>query len=302
MFKGNADNVMADADRIAGRLRHTSATLTGLMKEYHCGWPVIMKAVLSQMSKSQWKRIRKRKLSQGGVEYQFKKGHTTWNKGRKGIHLSPATEFKKGHLPIQHRHVGSICIVTRKRKGNVTRYRKIKVSGIMQGEHKWVLYSKYIYEQKHGPVPKGCFVVHVDGDALNDDDDNLRVVDRKGHLALQMQRDPKMVIKCRRNAARATRKRHKANRRRKAKLPKKQKENSERIRRFAEHFRRAERKEAQHKAQFESGIIKLEGDYTTWWECTGCGFEYVLNDPPLPCPKCGGLNYERIIQKRVINE
>ena len=29
----------------------------------------------------------------------FKKGHTPWNKGLRGIHISPKTEFKKGHIP-----------------------------------------------------------------------------------------------------------------------------------------------------------------------------------------------------------
>lgn len=29
----------------------------------------------------------------------FKKEHIPWNKGLKGIHLSPSTEFKKGHVP-----------------------------------------------------------------------------------------------------------------------------------------------------------------------------------------------------------
>jgi hypothetical protein len=30
---------------------------------------------------------------------QFKKGMTSWNKGMKGLHLSPNTEFKTGQVP-----------------------------------------------------------------------------------------------------------------------------------------------------------------------------------------------------------
>jgi len=30
---------------------------------------------------------------------RFKKGHKSWNKGLKGIHLSPKTEFKEGNVP-----------------------------------------------------------------------------------------------------------------------------------------------------------------------------------------------------------
>ena len=33
---------------------------------------------------------------EGGNETSFKKGRTPWNKGLKGIHLSPKSEFKKG--------------------------------------------------------------------------------------------------------------------------------------------------------------------------------------------------------------
>ena len=149
MNKGNVDRVMADAAEIARRLRETDVTLTSLMKEYHCGWLIIMKAILSQMSKSQWKRIRKKKLAQGGVEQRFKKGHIPWSKGRKGIHPSPDTEFKKGHLPAQHKHIGSIRIIKRERGGIINQYREIKVSGIMEGRHKWIPYARYLYEQKY---------------------------------------------------------------------------------------------------------------------------------------------------------
>lgn len=283
-------DVMADAAQIAGRLKNTPVTLTKLMKEYRCSWSIIMRAVLSQMSKRQWKRIRNKKLSQGGINNRFQKGHKPWQAGRKGIHLSPATEFKKGHLPTNHKHVGTIRIVTRERDGRINQHREIKVSGIMQGRHKWIPYARYLYEQKYGPIPKGHFPVHADGDSMNNELDNLRIVDRKGHLALQMQRDPNMLKKCRRNASKALRKRWAAYRRRKAKLLKISQKKHERV-------RRTEIKESQHKTQLENEIINIRGTYTVWWECTGCGFEAV-NDPPLPCPKCGGLNYEQIRQNR----
>ena len=296
------EDVIADAAQIAGRLRHAHATLTGLMKEYRCGWSVIMRAVLSQMSKSQWKRIRNKKLSQGSIKNRFQKGHKPWQAGRKGIHLSPATEFKKGHLPANHKHVGSIRIVTRERQGRINQYREIKVSGIIQGRHKWIPYARYLYEQKYGPIPKGHFPVHVDGDSMNDELDNLRIVDRKGHLALQMQRDPNMLKKCRRNASKALRKRWAAYRRKKARLLKKSQKTRVRVRRAEqkarERIRRSASEESQYRAKFENEIKNLRGAYTVWWECTGCGFESYRNNPPLPCPKCSGLNYEQIRQKR----
>ena len=36
------------------------------------------------------------------LTYRFPKGSTPWNKGKKGIHLSPDTEFKKGRKDERH--------------------------------------------------------------------------------------------------------------------------------------------------------------------------------------------------------
>ncbi len=44
---------------------------------------------------------------------QFEKGHIPWNKGIKGLHLSPSTEFKKGHLPANTKYDG--CLSLRKK-------------------------------------------------------------------------------------------------------------------------------------------------------------------------------------------
>lgn len=38
---------------------------------------------------------------------------------------------------------------------------------------KWISYSKYIYEQKYGTVPKGYVIYHLDGDTHNNNIDNL---------------------------------------------------------------------------------------------------------------------------------
>lgn len=290
-YRGNTDRVMADAAKIAERLKNTPATLTGLMKEYHCAWHIIMSAVLSQMSKKQWYRIRKRKLHHGNVAHHFPKGHKTWNKNRKGIHLSPATEFKKGHLPANHKHVGTIRISTREREGGTNQFREIKVSGILQGRHKWISHARYLYEQKHGPIPKGRFVVHVDGNSMNDDPDNLRSVDRRGHLALQMQRDPNMLKKCRRKAGRAARKRHKATRRRKARLLKISQKTRVRVRRSVS-------EESRYKANLEKEIKNIRGALVVWWECTGCGEDYHQKEPPSQCTKCIGGGFEKIKRRQ----
>lgn len=40
----------------------------------------------------------------------------------------------------------------------------------------WMPYSRYLWEQAHGPVPEGYRVRHLDGDRLNDDIGNLALV------------------------------------------------------------------------------------------------------------------------------
>ena len=51
-------------------------------------------------------------IGTGPNKTSFKKAHIPWNKGMKGIHLSPKTEFKKGEYPPTYCRVGTI----RKRK------------------------------------------------------------------------------------------------------------------------------------------------------------------------------------------
>ncbi len=209
---------MAAAEDIVRQIQGPGCNVNGLMKKYRCGYPLLTRAILSQISKAQWRKIVEKKVAVGNEATRFEKGHKTWNKGRKGW-SPPGTEktrFKKGHLPHNHRHVGSTRINERTRKGNTVTYKEIKVAGIMQGRHKWIAYAKYIWQQANGPVSKGMLIVHVDGDTLNDSLDNLKLVDRKGHLALQMERDPKMIKRCRKKAARTVRKMHAKNRRIKA--------------------------------------------------------------------------------------
>jgi len=270
--------LMSDAPEIVRRLKKTDAILTGLMKEYNCGHAVMMKAVLSQITKSQWMRIRKNKLLRGNMKSRFPKGHVPFNKGLKGIHLSPATEFKKGHLSSNHRHVGSRRLMIRTRKGNTVKFWEIKVSGIMQGQHKWIPYAKYIWEQKNGPVPVGKFIVHIDGDSLNDNIENLRPVTRREHLKLQMVRDPKMIERCRRKCGMAQKKRAAMNRKMKTKSAKR------------------EKIEATHKKQIKAGINELRGHIVQWWECIGCGVDFS-EATPYSCPKCGGLRFKKISQR-----
>ena len=133
MYRGNADRVMADAARIVERLRETDVTLIQIKAEYHCAFTTLYKAIFSQISKREYRKIAYIKTIQGGIATRFKKGNVPFNKCLKGIHLSPDTEYKKGHLPDQHKHVGTISIHNDKCG---KQYRWIKISGIARGKHK----------------------------------------------------------------------------------------------------------------------------------------------------------------------
>lgn len=106
----------------------------------------------------------------------FQKGHVPSNKGKK----MPAevyekvryTMFPKGHMPVQHRPVGSERI-------NVDGYIEIKV----EEPKKWRLKHNVIYEQHYGAIPKGYVVVFLDGNKMNLAPENLKLISR-GELAI----------------------------------------------------------------------------------------------------------------------
>ena len=107
----------------------------------------------------------------------FKKGNVPWTKGRKGIHLSPETEFKKGCISLNRKPVGSITIRIDKNK---KRRRWIKI----EDPNVWIEYAKYVWIKNNGEIPKGLLIHHVDEDSLNDDGSNLALVTRSAHMNL----------------------------------------------------------------------------------------------------------------------
>lgn len=100
---------------------------------------------------------------------RFKKGQDSWNKGKKMskefCEKSRATQFKKGNVPHNHVPVGTIAVTT-------DGYKKIKISE----PNVWKLYSRYIWEENNGPIPKGCKIIHVNGDRLDDRIENLDII------------------------------------------------------------------------------------------------------------------------------
>lgn len=106
----------------------------------------------------------------------FKPGQAAWNKGLRGRHFSPNTEFQSGNTPANHLPVGSVTIRTAKRSGEQRAFVKIAEPNL------WRLRALVTWETRHGPIPKGKLVHHRDRNPLNDDPGNLELQTRAQHL------------------------------------------------------------------------------------------------------------------------
>ena len=118
---------------------------------------------------------------------QFKPGQVVWNKGLKGIHLSPKSEFKKGQPGINWMPVGSVTERIDKH-GNPRAFVKVAEP------NKWRERAAVNWELFHGkPLPKGKVVHHKDRNTLNDSASNLQALTRAEHI--QVHRDDRLAAK-----------------------------------------------------------------------------------------------------------
>jgi hypothetical protein len=85
--------------------------------------------------------------------------------GKRGKH-----DWSKDYLPV-----GSIRLRRRRRaSGRVYEVRFIKAK--FKGPNRWIPLAKHTWEQMHGPIPEGMRVVHADGNTLNDNPSNYRLM------------------------------------------------------------------------------------------------------------------------------
>jgi hypothetical protein len=106
----------------------------------------------------------------------FKPGLEPHNKGVKGVHYSPATEFKKGQRGLSHVAVGT----ERKRLDKHTKTPRIWVK--VAEPNQWRLRAVLVYERANGPVKHGLVVHHIDHNSLNDAPGNLEALTRSQHM------------------------------------------------------------------------------------------------------------------------
>ncbi|MFH0981836.1 MAG: HNH endonuclease signature motif containing protein [Planctomycetota bacterium] len=262
-FRGNQDQVMAAAAEIAARLRAWRATVMGLQREYHCAYSTLLRAILSQMTRQEWRALARQRVAATGIANRFRPGHVPWSTGRK-IGSRPgsiATQFKKGGLrgesARKYRAVGAITV---RRGKKISRYvnarrrrseRWIKVRDEGRPSRRWVRLAQWLWEQRQGPVPPGFFVVHADHNLLNDGPENLILVDRAEH-ARRLRRRPEVERKRQAKCSAALKARHRQRR-----------------------------------------LLRAAGFQTRRYEteCLACGYD--LGRGERRCPKCGGTALAR---------
>lgn len=108
-----------------------------------------------------------RKLN-SGLTGRFKKGTIPPNKGRKGYCPAGCEKgwFKKGNIPKNHKPIGSERIDTK------DGYVLIKTAepNVFRLKH------RVVWESINGPIPKGHIITFIDGNKLNTEISNLRLI------------------------------------------------------------------------------------------------------------------------------
>lgn len=113
-----------------------------------------------------------------GLTGRFKKGNVPFNKGCKGVCALGCEKswFKTGHVPSNHRAVGSERIT---KDG----YIEIKIAE----PNKWQLKHRFVWEEVNGQIPKGKNIRFLDGDKLNCNIENLALVSKAENLEITRQ-------------------------------------------------------------------------------------------------------------------
>jgi len=106
----------------------------------------------------------------------FAAGHVPWNKNKKGIHLSPSSEFAPGHTLTARDPLGTV-------KVRVDKQDKPRAWVKVADPNKWRMRAVVVWELAHGPLGKGLLVHHKDRNTLNDTIENLQAMTRAEHIA-----------------------------------------------------------------------------------------------------------------------
>lgn len=107
-----------------------------------------------------------------GRAHRFKPGHTTWNRGMRGLRqLGGETKFKAGNMPHTYRPVGSERV---DRDGILWR----KVADTRNRRIDWRPVHVTEWEKVNGALPAGKVVIFADGNRRNFEPSNLLALSR----------------------------------------------------------------------------------------------------------------------------
>lgn len=110
-----------------------------------------------------------------GNPAQFKKGHVSWNKGKKGVCTGGMeTQFKPGNVPHTTKPIGSERI---SQDGYLER--KVTNEGPARFHYKFV--HRIIWEEAYGPIPKTHKVTFKNGNRLDVRLENLELITMADH-------------------------------------------------------------------------------------------------------------------------
>jgi hypothetical protein len=102
-------------------------------------------------------------------------GHPAWNKGLKGIHLSPSSEFRKGH-----RNCRAVSVGTERRRTD--KAGKPRVWLKIAEPNVWRHRAQIVWERANGSIPRGFLVHHENRDTTDDSLGNLSLQSRANHI------------------------------------------------------------------------------------------------------------------------
>lgn len=133
----------------------------------------------TSFTSSQIKNYKRRHKLNSGLTSHFKKGDIPANKGKKFPGKTNITTFKKGNMPKNTDRIGTEKLLA-------DGYIWVKINNLPNVPKKtnWCQKHIKIWQDKHGPVPKGHVVIFLDGDHTNFEIDNLKMISQSVNLCL----------------------------------------------------------------------------------------------------------------------
>lgn len=189
--------------RIVQLIEKREMGLKAIARKFHTHLVVLKRNLVVYYGEELWERILQ--------EYRDCKGF------QKGTKIGEYYWYQKGYLrgasarrwrPIGSTTIRKVRYGPRRKKQKSRRYIKINDIPFKNYGTNWIFFARYLWEKNNGPIPKGMWIVHLDGNTLNDDLENLSCMKRGDYLRYLDRRFPKKLMQRRQRLSRAMKKRH----------------------------------------------------------------------------------------------